>query len=102
MLDVAKIQNLMTLVYDQLQSIADKAANTEARRQFVFHMTDWIGELERLVNLYQEDEPQKAKAAQTVAAFLYHAIPHLNTAGRLLLDYSPDGVKREGDPPTPS
>jgi hypothetical protein len=89
-LDIAKIEKLLGQVYDRLQSIDDKAANTEARRQFVFHMTDWLDDLERLAKLYEEGELRKDKAAQTVAGFLYHVIPHLNAAGRLLLDNIPD------------
>jgi hypothetical protein len=89
-LDIAKIENLMGQVYDALQSIDDKAANAEAKRQFVFHMTDWVDNLERLVKLYEEGAVRKDKAAQTVAGFLYHVIPHLNAAGRLLLDCIPD------------
>lgn len=89
-LDIAKIENLMGQVYDALQSIDDKAANAEAKRQFVFHMTDWVDNLERLVKLYEEGALRKDQAAQTVAGFLYHVIPHLNAAGRLLLDRIPE------------
>ena len=89
-LDIAKIENLMGQVYDALQSIDDKAAHAEAKRQFVFHMTDWVDNLESLVKLYEEGTLRKDQAAQTVAGFLYHAVPHLNAAGRLLLDRIPD------------
>jgi hypothetical protein len=94
-LDIAKIENLMGQVYDALQSIDDKAANSEAKRQFVFHMTDWLDSLESLVKLYEEGALRKDKAAQTVAGFLYHVIPHLNAAGRLLLDRIPEPFKED-------
>ena len=96
-LDIAKIENLMGQVYDELQSIDDKAANTEARRQFVFHMTDWLDNLESLVQLYEEGELRKDRASQTVAGFLYHVIPHLNAAGRMLLDSIPDPFKGDSE-----
>lgn len=96
-LDIAKIKNLMGQVYDELQSIDDQA-DTEAKRQFVFHMTDWLNDLESLVKLYEEGGMRKDKATQTVASFLYHVIPHLNAAGRLLLDYIPDPFQRDNEP----
>jgi hypothetical protein len=101
-LDVAKIENLMGQVYDALQSIDDKAANSEAKRQFVFHMTDWLDNLESLVKLYEEGTVRQEKAAQTVARFLYHVIPHLHAAGRLLLDRIPEPFKEDQQESKPS
>ncbi|SRR5260370_15429052 len=96
-LDVPKIRIMMGQVYDELQSIDGTAANAEAKRQFIFHMTDWLDDLGSLVKLYEEGNLQKDEAASTVAGFLYHVIPHLNAAGRLLLDHVPDPFKRDGD-----
>ena len=94
-LNAAKIEELMREVYDRLQSIDDAAANAEARRRFAFHMTDCLGDLEALVELYENGEQDKDKAAQKVAGILYHAVPHLNAAGRLLLDHIPDPFERD-------
>ena len=60
-------------------------------------MTDWLNDLESLVMLYEQHHLEKNKAASIVSGFLYHAIPHLNAAGRLLLDSVPDPFKQDGD-----
>lgn len=101
-LDITKIENLLGQVYDELQSIDDKAANIEARRQFIFHMTDWLDDLKSLIKLFEEGELGKGQSAQTVAGIFYHIIPHLNAAGRLLLDHIPDPFLKElPSPPEP-
>jgi hypothetical protein len=74
-------------VYNQLQRLDDPAANAEARRDFVFHMTDWLDDLDRLKTIFdQPDQADRRKVASEIAGILYHVIPHLKTAGRLLLD----------------
>jgi hypothetical protein len=61
-------------------------------------MTDWSEDLERLVDWYKHPEKLDREAAGTlVAAFLYHVIPHLKAAGRLLLDEIPDAFSETGD-----
>ena len=57
------------------------------RRDFIFHMSDWKSEIQRLADLYQKPEGHDENAASDfVIGLLYHVIPHLNAAGRLLLD----------------
>jgi hypothetical protein len=54
-------------------------------------MTDWLGDLKELNALYTH--PEKAdlhEATVLIIGFLYHVIPHLNAAGRLLLDHISD------------
>jgi hypothetical protein len=61
------------------------------RYDFAFHMTDWLYNLKELNELYAQ--PEKAelhKATISIIGLLYHIIPHLNAAGRLLLDKIPD------------
>ncbi len=59
----------------------------QRRHDFVFHMTDWKDDLERLAEWFRNPECLDEEAASTlVIGFLYHVIPHLNAAGRLLLD----------------
>ncbi|HET6880245.1 MAG TPA: hypothetical protein VFI31_08825 [Pirellulales bacterium] len=56
------------------------------KHDFVFHMTDWIGDLEQLAVLFRDpDQHDEEAASKVVVGFLYHVIPHLNAAGRLLL-----------------
>lgn len=87
----------------------DKLLDRDAyRRDFVFHMTDWLNDLAALQDFYHHPERYgKDRASQLVFGFLIHAIPHLNAAGRILLDglvdsfaklYHPkDQQVREGD-----
>jgi hypothetical protein len=80
------------------------------RHDFAFHMTDWLTDLKELNELYAH--PEKADLEQatiSIIGTLYHVIPHLNAAGRLLLDTIPDAfappqakpkAKRERKPKT--
>ena len=90
--ETEKVKTLLGNIYDKLQSRDDFETNSEFKREFIFHMTDWLEYLERLVELYEVGDIKKEedKAAQQVAGFLYHVIPHLKAAGRLLLDNIPD------------
>jgi hypothetical protein len=66
------------------------------KRDFVFHMTDWMDDLRRLYALEQvPDVWETERATEFLIGFLYHAIPHLNAAGRLLLDEIPDPFARD-------
>jgi hypothetical protein len=54
-------------------------------------MTDWLNDLEDLVDLYEHPEKfKKAAAGQFIFGFLVHVLPHLRAACRLLLDEDPD------------
>jgi hypothetical protein len=86
---LSKIEELLDRVFDELQTVEDGEKYEEEKRQFIFHMTDWIDDLQDLIELY-EQERYEGNAAQTIAGFLYHAVPHLNAAGRLLLNHIPD------------
>ena len=80
-----ELQRLLRTVYDRYQRIDNPEANAAARRDFIFHMTDWIRDLERLAALYAcPAEFDKAEAGDAVYGFLIHALPHLMEAGRLL------------------
>ncbi len=83
-------ERLLGRVYRAYQGLDDPAADRQSRKDFVFHMTDWADDLQRLALLYREPEKfTRVQAESTVAGFLYHVIPHLVEAGRLLLDYEP-------------
>lgn len=88
-----QLERLLTAVYNQYQKLDDAVANKKCRRDFVFHMTDWSEDLQRLANLYQHPEEfDRESAGDVVVGFLYHVIPHLREAGRLMLDYDPEDV----------
>lgn len=85
------LRDLLASVYDQFQHLEDRAANAKAREDFVLHMTDWLDDLRRLTAVYEHPAQADPKQAGTVVAgFLYHVLPHLKAAGRLLLDNIPD------------
>jgi hypothetical protein len=80
-----ELERLLAAVYNQFQKLPDASANAKCRRDFVFHMTDWLEDLERLVALYREPgQTMKEAAGDVVYGFLIHAVPHLMEAGRLL------------------
>jgi hypothetical protein len=52
-----------------------------------FHMTDWMGDLEKLVEFYEkptELSPEQLK--NLLYGFLYHVPHHVTAAAKLLLD----------------
>jgi tRNA(Ile)-lysidine synthase TilS/MesJ len=59
----------------------------QRRRDFIFHMTDWKSEVRQLADLYKNPKGHdELPTSDFLIGFLYHVIPHLNAAGRLLLD----------------
>lgn len=85
------LKKLLGEVFDAaregLREGLDDATYQERRREFVFHMSDWLSDLEGVRMLFQR--PEKAdpdEACTFLIGFLYHVVPHLNAAGRLLLD----------------
>jgi hypothetical protein len=88
------LQKLLASVYNRLQRLDDRAANAEARQDFIFHMTDWLYNLDYLTAIYDHPEQWNPnEAGREIAGFLYHVIPHLKAAGRLLLDKIPDAFE---------
>lgn len=87
-----KLERMLRAIYPEFQKL-DTEEDRRSQSDFVFHMTDWAENLEQLANLYRHPERfTKAEAEAIVSAFLYHVIPHLKEAGRLLLDYEPEKV----------
>ena len=86
----SELRRLLTRIYDTYQKLDDPAANKACREAFVFHMTDWEGNLRALAELYEHPERfSKADAKRIVSVFLYHATHHVMEAARLMLDYEP-------------
>jgi hypothetical protein len=107
MLTVSKVEQLLGRVFDgareSLREELDAQEYERRKHDFVFHMTDWLGDLEQLTDLFnQPDQQDEESASAHVIRFLYHVIPHLNAAGRLLLDEvgdpfsQPESRKTEG------
>jgi len=92
-----KFQQVLAAVYDDLQKLAKPRKNARCRRNFVFHMTDWLEDLHDLNELAEHpDRVSRKQATRLVSGFIYHVLPHLRAAGRLL-DYSPEDIFRELD-----
>src|SRR5437773_7858330 len=91
MMPTARLRRLLTKTFENCRQDLKKsldAADFERRKlDYVFHMTDWLDDLQNLTRLYENPEKQDLEAASTaIIGFLYHVVPHLNAAGRLLLD----------------
>jgi len=89
------LERLLGQVFDEhqgdLRGEIDPAEYAERRHEFIFHMLDWRGDLRALIRLFDNPESQDlALAVRFLTGFLYHVIPHLSAAGRLLLDHVPD------------
>jgi hypothetical protein len=85
------LRELLGRVFDGARGSlrADLPADEYERRKldFVFHMTDWSNDLARLADCAEHpDRLDDEAASRLVIGFLYHVVPHLNAAGRLLLD----------------
>jgi hypothetical protein len=86
-----ELTKLLGKVYDSMRRDERKSVDRETyqrlRFDFVFHMTDWLNDIHRINDLYSHPERFSTHDATTqVIAILVHVIPHLNAAGRLLLD----------------
>ncbi len=91
MLPSSKLKEILGRVYDGAREGPGDDLTAEEyenrRRDFVFHMTDWEDDLKELVELFEKpDQHDEEAACIFVIGFLYHVVPHLNAAGRLLLD----------------
>ncbi len=88
------LRKLLGSIYHRYQKLDDPKANAIAKRDFIFHMTDWLDDLRRLSAIYEHPSKfDRQTAGDVVAGFLYHVIPHLKAAGRLLLDQIPDAFE---------
>jgi hypothetical protein len=92
----SSLERKLSAIYGLYQRVDGGKASSRRRQHFVFNMMDWAEDLERLAALYKNPEKFDKKAAgEIVAGFLYHALPHLSAAGRLLLDFSPGDLFKE-------
>ena len=88
---MAKVELLLERLFDaQREEWKEELPFEEyeqRRHEFVFHMTDWKDDLERFAALFNNPDQQNEEAASAfLIGFLYHVVPHLNAAARLLLD----------------
>lgn len=80
------LKKLLADAFDWYADQAELPDPATAKRDFIFHMTDWTVDLGNLAALYRHPEVCKRKdAREAIFAFLVHAVGHLNAASRLLL-----------------
>ncbi len=83
----AALQKMLARVYDYWRSKGDARRSAELRRDFIFHMGDWLNDLKELNDLYGYPEDFSAEeAARQIYGIFIHALHHLNAAARILLD----------------
>lgn len=92
------VESLLAEVFDSMRESQRCAWGDEEyasrKHDFVFHMTDWKKDLAVLHALVAHPADfNEEQASDAIVGFLYHVIPHLNAAGRLLLDEVPDAFK---------
>jgi hypothetical protein len=82
----ADLTKLLEATFETYAETGDSTAEHDRLKQdFVFHMTDWLKDLQSLSQLYQSPESRnREEAVQAIFKFLVHAAPHLREAGRLL------------------
>lgn len=83
------IEQLLQDVFDGASDDTGYSPEEYARRreEFVFHVRDCKRDFEEMARLFQHpEEHDEAEVSRLVIGMLYHVIPHLNRAGRLLLD----------------
>ena len=81
-----ELQKLLKGAFDQWVSIKEPARRKEYRQDFVFHMTDWLNDLDELAGLYRHpDKHTWNDAGDVIFGFFMHALNHLNAAARIFL-----------------
>jgi hypothetical protein len=91
----ARLRDLFGRVFDShredLRTELPPDEYERRRHAFVFHLTDWLEDLDWFSDLTKNpDGPDPDAAEVRLVGLLYHVIPHLGAAGRLLLDHVPD------------
>jgi len=90
-----ELEKLLAKVFDSLHGELREELGSEAyqqrRRDFVFHLTDWLKDLNDLHELFSHPEKIAVdEAAIFLIGMLSHVVPHINAAGKLMLGKIPD------------
>lgn len=77
------LSELLGITFDNLTDV-QQSDREKHRRDFVFHMLDWMDDLKELSALYAAPERYSREEAENVVqAFLMHATSHIMAAARL-------------------
>ncbi len=86
-----KLEALLARAFEIGEDGKEDADFRKKQADFVFHMTDWLSDLETLYNLVRNPEAWDAEQTRDfLIGFLIHVIPHLTTAGKLLVGEIPN------------
>jgi len=85
----AELTDLLGQVFDREWKGVSKSWGKEKydrlRHSFIFHMTDWLGDLKKLTAVMEHPQDTNPKAAwDAIFGFMIHAMPHLHGAARLM------------------
>lgn len=84
--EINKLEQLLARAFEVCKAGRRTKKFRQQQFDFVFHMTDWLFDLEELYDMVHNPENWNPdKAGEFLIGFLYHVIPHLNTAGKLLV-----------------
>jgi hypothetical protein len=89
--DAAPLEQSLGRIFDSArEGLREELSPDEYERRrhdFVFHLMDCKDDLKRLAQIFDHPEHMDEEAVSNfLIGFLYHVPPHLNAAGRLLLD----------------
>lgn len=92
---LAHIQKALESVYRNFNEDAGPATTDARTRDFIFHMTDWVDDLEALQQLYNDPESHDSAEwnSAVYGGMISHALGHLLAAARLVDDNVSDPFK---------
>ncbi|MFN0052069.1 MAG: hypothetical protein ACKV0T_07755 [Planctomycetales bacterium] len=101
-----RLDALLRAVFDDFQDepceTLDSKEYEQRRLDFVFHMTDWMDDIDGILNLFSNPDQKDVDSATTfLVGFLYHVVPHLNAAAKLLLGEVGDPFSSKESPQHP-
>lgn len=87
----SKLVDLLEQIFERVREGSEDKNFDKHRSDFVFHMTDWQGDLEKLYQMYINPEAwEPDSACDFVVGFLYHVVPHVRAAAKLLVGSTGD------------
>lgn len=91
-----RLMDLLGRVFEDVKERTHDESFERNKRDFLFHMTDWQEDLEKLAELFRNPTSWEADSAcDFVVGFLYHVVPHVNAAARLLVGCVGDPFSQE-------
>jgi len=93
-------RNILRAVYSEVRESHELEYGNE-QEAFSFHMSECLDDMEGVVSLLKTSSEPAGVVARRIVGFLYHVVPHLNAAARLLLNGVPDSFVGVGVRNTP-